>query len=49
MNPELMNTDREKLISAPQNSVGQTVFMGSGFGPMGHPGMTRVISGQLSG
>jgi len=36
-----MNTDLEQLASTPQNTLGETVFMGSGLGPTGRPGMTR--------
>ena len=41
-----MNTDREQLVSM-QNLLDQTVFMGSGFGPMGRPGMTRQFQVKL--
>jgi hypothetical protein len=37
MNPEPMNTDLEQLVSAPENILDQTVFMGSGFGPTAAP------------
>jgi hypothetical protein len=46
MNPGPMNTDFEQLVSTPQHTLDETVFMGSGFGPLGRPGMTRVILGQ---
>jgi hypothetical protein len=45
MNPEAMNADSENLIAMP-GVLGGGWFMGSGLGPMGRPGMTKVISGQ---
>jgi hypothetical protein len=46
MNPEPMHTDLEKHVPTPASTWDTTVFMGSGFGPAGRPGMTKVISGQ---
>jgi hypothetical protein len=46
MNPEPMHTDLEKRVPTPQPPSAKPVFMGSGFGPAGRPGMTEVISGQ---
>ncbi len=46
MNPEPMNTDLEKCVPRPATTSEETVFMGSGFGPAGRPGMTKVVSSQ---
>jgi hypothetical protein len=46
MNPEPMHTDLEKRVPTPHPPSAKPVFMGSGFGPAGRPGMTRAISGQ---
>jgi len=44
MNPEPMHTDFLKVDSnAAADFLDKTVFMGSGFGLAGRPGMTTVI------
>ena len=49
MNPEPMHTGREKAALAPQPTLEEPVFMGSGFGPTDRPGMTGIISSQALG
>jgi hypothetical protein len=46
MSPEPMHTDLENYVGTFAGNLDNTVFMGSGFGPMGRPGMTKVISSQ---
>ncbi len=46
MNPESMHTDPRKACSDVTAPWERTVFMGSGFGPAGRPGMTKVILSQ---
>ncbi len=46
MNPEPMSTDPEKCVPRPVTTSEETVFMGSGFGPAGRPGMTKVVLSQ---
>ena len=46
MNPEPVNTELTKVRSHATDTSEKTVFMGSGFGLEGRPGMTKVISSQ---
>jgi hypothetical protein len=46
-NPEPMNTGRRKTGRDAGANLDKPVFMGSGLGPAGRPGMTKVISGQV--
>ena len=47
MNPEAMHTEGEKRVSRLKNNSSMTVFMGSGLGPAGRPGMTKIVSNQI--
>jgi hypothetical protein len=46
MSPEPRNTDGENGGGDASESLDMAVFMGSGLGLTGRPGMTKVISGQ---
>jgi hypothetical protein len=47
MNPEPINTDLEKCVPRPAGALDKPVFIGSGFGPAGRPGMTKIVSRQF--
>jgi hypothetical protein len=44
MNPEPMHTELTKKHSDAAATTNEPVFIGSGFGPTGRPGMTKIIS-----